>query len=249
MTALLATVLAASVVGSVHCAGMCGGLVALAGADGATRRRALTAPAAWNAGRALAYVALGAAAGAVGAAVDVGGALAGVGQAAVVLAGAAVIVWGAVTLAGALGLGVPRPPAPRFATRAAASAARAVRPWPPIARAFGLGAVTACLPCGWLWAFVATAAGTGSPVAGMLVMATFWLGTVPLLLGLGVGAAAVTASVRRHVPAACAVLMIVVGLLAVAGRARPLLVRHDARAHPAAGVPRAGAPAPVPHGN
>ncbi len=41
------------------------------------------------------------------------------------------------------------------------------------------------------------------------------------MVGLGLGLAALAGPFRRHVPAACAVAMIVVGLLAVAGRMRP----------------------------
>jgi sulfite exporter TauE/SafE len=53
-------------------------------------------------------------------------------------------------------------------------------------------------------------------------MAVFWLGTLPVMLGLGVGLVALAGPLRRHVPAVCAVAMIVVGLLAVAGRVRPV---------------------------
>ncbi|MBE7450024.1 MAG: sulfite exporter TauE/SafE family protein [Kofleriaceae bacterium] len=42
------------------------------------------------------------------------------------------------------------------------------------ARAALLGLLSAALPCGWLWAFVVVAAGTGSPVGGALVMTAFW---------------------------------------------------------------------------
>jgi sulfite exporter TauE/SafE len=52
------------------------------------------------------------------------------------------------------------------------------------------------------------------------MMGVFWLGTVPVMLGLGLGWAVLSAPLRRYLPAACAVAMIVVGLFSVAGRVR-----------------------------
>jgi hypothetical protein len=85
-------------------------------------------------------------------------------------------------------------------------------------RALLLGLFTTLLPCGWLYAFVATAAGTGSVPGAMLVMATFWLGTVPVLAGLGVVAQRAFGPLRRHLPAVTATAMIVIGLMMVTGR-------------------------------
>ena len=49
-------------------------------------------------------------------------------------------------------------------------------------------------------------------------MAVFWLGTLPAMVSLGLGVRALAGPLRRHVPAACAVALILVGLFAVAGR-------------------------------
>jgi sulfite exporter TauE/SafE len=68
-------------------------------------------------------------------------------------------------------------------------------------------------------------------------MAVFWLGTLPVMAGLGVAVQALAGRIRRWVPAACAVAMIVVGLLAVAGRARAP-ERHPIQ-HSEAGAPHA----------
>jgi sulfite exporter TauE/SafE len=74
------------------------------------------------------------------------------------------------------------------------------------------------LPCGWLWAFVVTAAGTGSAMKGAAVMTAFWAGTVPALLAVGLGAQLVSAPLRRHAPAVTAVLLVCLGLYAILGR-------------------------------
>ena len=44
-----------------------------------------------------------------------------------------------------------------------------------------LGILTGLLPCGWLYSFVAIAAGSKSPTNGALIMFLFWIGTVPAL--------------------------------------------------------------------
>ena len=222
MTALVVTVLASSLLGSLHCAGMCGGFVALhAGAPGArSRGRGALAHLAYSAGRLVAYVALGAGAGALGGALDLAGALGGVQRLAGLLAGLLIVLWGSAALLEALGLHLPRAGSPRGLERALGGGMRLVAGWPPSARAFATGLLAAVLPCGWLWAFVATAAGTGSAAGGALVMAVFWAGTLPMLAGVGLLLETVAGPLRRHLPAAAAVAMIVVGLLAVAGRGR-----------------------------
>jgi sulfite exporter TauE/SafE len=223
MTALALTVLAASLVGSLHCAGMCGPFVAFyAGAPGHRRGwPALSGHAAYSAGRLAAYTALGALAGTAGAALDATGTLVGVHRAAAILAGLLIAGWGLAAVAAALGARVPPVVAPRSAAALVSGALARFARRPPLVRALALGMLTGGLPCGWLWAFVVTAAGTGSAVGGAGLMAVFWLGTLPVMVALGVGLGAVAGPLRRHVPVACAVAMIVVGLLAIAGRVRP----------------------------
>ena len=48
-----------------------------------------------------------------------------------------------------------------------------------------LGVLNGLLPCGFVYFFAITAASTGSPFWGAIVMATFGLSTIPSLLGLG----------------------------------------------------------------
>jgi sulfite exporter TauE/SafE len=69
-----------------------------------------------------------------------------------------------------------------------------------------------------LWAFVVTAAGTGSALAGAAVMTAFWAGTVPALLAVGFGTQLVSAPLRRHIPTVTAVLLVALGLFAILGR-------------------------------
>lgn len=88
------------------------------------------------------------------------------------------------------------PAAARWAARLALlSRPLLAEPTPP-AR-FALGVVLGLLPCGFLYAALAAAAATRSPVAGAVAMAAFGLGTVPSLLSVGIGAAACAARWRQ----------------------------------------------------
>jgi uncharacterized protein len=208
-------VLAASLLGSPHCAGMCGGFVAFYTAQDGTAR--WTSHAAYNGGRLVSYLALGAVAGAIGSGLDRAGAAAGIARLAAIAAGVLMIIWGGVTLLRARGVRIP---GRRLVTvdRVAGWLGTRLGSRPPTARALLLGLFTTLLPCGWLYAFVATAAGTGSVPGAMIVMAAFWLGTVPVLAGLGVVAQRAFGPLRRHLPAVTAAAMIVIGLMMVTGR-------------------------------
>lgn len=242
MTALLVSVFTASLLGSLHCAAMCGGFVCAVSAEG----RPLASQVAWHLGRGAAYLALGALAGLLGAGLDHALAPAGLPNAAAVGAGALLIVAGAGTLVQWAGLrGTPSPDPSPFA-RLVGAGLRALRGWPLLSRAVAMGALTALLPCGWLWAFLATAAGTGHAGSGVLVMAVFWSGTLPLLGALGFAAGRLLGPLRSRLPVLTAVAMIVVGLLTVAGRMQPHAAGHGAHAgHLPAGVVSEAAAAPA----
>jgi sulfite exporter TauE/SafE len=115
------------------------------------------------------------------------------------------------------GARLPRIPAPGFLRVRFTSAVRAVHAQPPVTRALVVGLVTALLPCGWLWVYVATAAGTGGAATGALVMAAFWLGTVPVLAGVGLAAQGLFGPLRRRLPLVTAALLVALGLFTIGG--------------------------------
>lgn len=216
-------VLVASLLGSMHCAGMCGPFVAFyTGSEPDPRRHLARAHVAYNAGRLAAYLTLGAVAGAVGAGLDRVGMAAGVGRLAAIVAGTLMVLWGGAVLLALRGVRLPLLRAPAALLRAVNAVVARVRSWPPAARAGVTGLMTALLPCGWLYAFVATAAGTGSPVRAALVMAVFWAGTLPVMLSLGLGLQRLTGPLRARLPAVTATVVVVLGLLSIAGRLRPM---------------------------
>lgn len=205
----LPAVLVSSVIGSLHCAAMCGPLIGLSG--GASLRFAVL----HSLGRLLTYVVLGAAAGAIGRAVDLAGDLAVIQHAATIVAGLAIVGWGGVALATALGW---RRAKPTRSGGAFASGLVQIRSRPPAARAWLTGVLTGLLPCGWLWAFVIAAAGTGGAVEGGLVMGAFWLGTVPAMLGVLTIGGRLLDRVRARIPAITAITLILLGLGTLAMR-------------------------------
>jgi sulfite exporter TauE/SafE len=235
---LLAGVLIASLVGSIHCAAMCGGFVCAYAGTGAPRGLAnLPAHLAYNGGRLVSYLTLGLVAGAVGARVDNLGRLAGIGRGAAVLAGSLMVVWAVGTIAASFGARVPGSLAPEWLQKRFGALLVAMRDEPPAARAALTGLLTTLLPCGWLYTFVVTAGGTGSAIAGAGTMLAFWIGTVPMLLAVGVGAQRLLGPFARRLPLAAATLVLVLGLLSIAGHLHPPAMRMAAPMHMNAATP------------
>ncbi len=216
---LLSSVFSASLLGSLHCAGMCGPFVAVyaAAAPMGSRPRARAhLHVAYQAGRAVTYATVGAISGFLGSLVDLAGKAAGAAHVAAIATSVLLVLWG-------VGVIVPR-----FAIKS---------PWDgvfgrrlvqlrrrsPLVRASLLGTLTPLLPCGWFYAFALTAAGTARAAHGALVMTVFWLGTVPALLGVGWIMGRSGGWLRQRLPVLTGTLLIVIGLLGVITRVeRPL---------------------------
>ena len=222
MTALLLAVVAASLAGSLHCVGMCGAFVAFySGGDAGTGPWRFAIHGVYSLGRLAAYAVLGAAAGTLGATLDLAGRLAGLQRTAALVAGVVMIGWGVAALLQARGVRLVGWHGPKGAAGLLRRGLSRVAGAPPLARAGTVGVLTGLLPCGWLWAFLVTAAGTAGAASGALVMTAFWLGTVPALVALGLGVQLAGLRLRRAVPAIAAVLLIVLGGLAIALRPSP----------------------------
>ena len=219
MIALITAVFVASLVGSLHCAGMCGAFVAFAVADteGKPRQR-VALSAAYHGGRLTTYVLLGAAAGSVGALLDLSGALVGVSRIAMMLAGGVMVLFGISAAMAAMGKRAIRVPVPGFMRKMLAAGHGLAMQFSPVRRALVIGLLTTLLPCGWLYAFAAVAGGTASPLLGGLTMAVFWLGTLPVLVSLGVGVQRLSGAFGRKLPHVTAIVLILVGLWTLAGR-------------------------------
>ena len=217
-------ILGASLVGSVHCAAMCGSFTCFYASsnerdtNGNTSGSAVRSHALYNAGRLGAYMSLGAVAGRAGGHVTHAAAWVGVARGAAVVAGLLMIVWAISSIAAQRGLHVPAPHAPLAWQKAIGSALGSLRNQSVAVRAIATGLLTGLIPCGWLYVFVSTAAATGSAIDGATVMAVFWLGTVPALVAVGIGAQRLLTPLRARLPQLSALIVLLMGALTMAGR-------------------------------
>jgi sulfite exporter TauE/SafE len=182
--------------GTAHCAGMCGPLVAaFPGLSGRFAAHLF-----YHAGRVCTYVAIGAIMGAAGTALA---GLTAIQDRSLFVRGLAAVQLGAAVGLGWLGLvrvgwlaephwfqAITPQRIPGFGTVVAGTAHRR---W--AAAHFVLGAMFGFLPCSLSYAAFAQAFGTGSVGGGAAAALAFGLGTLPGLLLLGTG---VTAFVRRR---------------------------------------------------
>lgn len=174
----------AGLLGGVHCAGMCGGLVGAFALGLPGDRSPLVVQLACNLGRVATYVGLGAAAGALGAGTLL---FADVLPMQKILFGASSVV----LLAMGLYLGGLFP---RFAELERVGRAPWRRIQPLLARVLPIrtlqsavvaGLLWGFLPCGLVYSAVVLALASASAPRGALVMAVFGAGTLPNLLAMG----------------------------------------------------------------
>ena len=218
----LIAVFLASLIGSPHCAGMCGGFVTFYSTQS---EKPLLSHLAYNLGRLLTYSGIGALAGFLGQNIDNLGEFAGIQRVAGILTGLLLLYWG---LSGLLGRGtsqIESKLAVLFFTKARSAFSGQFKSeqtkekenvsW--IKRAFLIGALSTLLPCGWLYTFVAVATGTSSPLKGVLCMAVFWLGTLPIMVSVGGLSAVMGVGLRRHIPKITSALLILAGVFSIYG--------------------------------
>ena len=211
-TSVLVGVVVASFLGSLHCVGMCGGFVAFY--SGSSAQAPGSTHFIYSLGRLVAYATLGAIAGAAGAALDLAGSAAGLQQTAALVAGVMIVLWGVARLL----RNKVKLPTPQWLERILQRILPRLLKKPPHVRAGVLGVCSALLPCGWLYAFAATAAGTGSATQGALLMAAFWVGPVPALLGTGLGKRSLSGWLGPKLPLVMPCLLVAIGLMTVAHR-------------------------------
>lgn len=212
MTVSLFPMFMVGLLGSVHCAGMCGGIVgafSLASAPmrGAPVLVAARRPAvglepalralAYNTGRIGSYVAAGALAGGLA-----GGLRTMAGAAPLQAAG----YWLANLMLVALGLylmdvwrGLAHVEAAgRFIWRRIQPLTKQLLPLDSPLKMLALGSLWGWLPCGMVYSVLLTAMFSGSAVSGASVMLAFGLGTLPMLLAMGMLGARLRGWIQRR---------------------------------------------------
>lgn len=207
------TAFAVGLLGGVHCIGMCGGIVGaltLGLAESVRRRPHTLLPylLAYNTGRILSYATAGALVGGIGLlAAD----LARVHEAQRILqvvAGVFMIVLG--LYLGGWWHGLARvEQLGGHLWRRIEPLGRRFLPVRHPGEAFALGLVWGWLPCGLVYSTLVWAIAAGGVPQGAALMLSFGLGTLPMLLGMGLVAGKLGACMRRHWVRAVAGLLVI----------------------------------------
>jgi sulfite exporter TauE/SafE len=208
--------------GSLHCAAMCGPLVATVRRGALGRAADGTQEAAWigraqgvmyHGARVAMYGVMGAAAGAIGRVATFGGA----GRGLAIASGLVLIAMATQRVAGPA-FGGSR--VGRAIARAMATVRRVARARPLSAAALA-GGLNGLLPCGLVYAALTAAVSTGRPLAAATFMIAFGLATTPVLAAVWVmsRAPALPSQAARRFLAPAAVAL--VGLLLIARGVAP----------------------------
>jgi len=190
-----------------HCAGMCGPIAiafSLSEQHSPKQWSAFRFHLLLNLGRLISYALVGAAIGALSSMLIAGGQLAGLGSSlrqGMAIAIGLILIWmGCVQIAPDL---LPRLPLlhpflkgewPQRLHQRMVSLSFQHQWWTPA----GLGLIWGLIPCGFLYTAQVKASETGSAGLGSLTMLAFGLGTVPLMIGAGMGGAMLTGEQRQQ---------------------------------------------------
>jgi sulfite exporter TauE/SafE len=260
MVPLLLSALTMGLLGSTHCALMCGGVVGMTcsalppsprskpgsrtleefGPEQERGSRSgplvqLGYVLAYNLGRITSYATAGALAGGVGATLASFGAIEPAQLALRIAAGAMMVAVGLYVAGLARALSWLERAAEPWWRRVAPLARRFVPVRSPPA-AFALGLLWGWLPCGLVYAALAASATSGSAARGAATMAAFGAGTLPALVTMGSAATVVRRAARhRWVRASAGVVLVAFGVVQVAHVGRALAAERGAGAACCAG--------------
>jgi sulfite exporter TauE/SafE len=226
MNVSLLPVFLVGLVGSVHCAGMCGGIVgALSVARGAGPAPAFPVPvrsvaapamahvAAYNAGRIASYATAGALAGGfANGAANVAG-LPALQAGAYVAANLMLVALGLYLMDAWRGLALLEQGGQAL-WRRISPLLRQLGPAATPGRMFAAGAVWGWLPCGMVYSMLVTAMLSGSALGGASVMLAFGLGTLPMLAAIGIAGLKLRTLLQlQGVRLACGLVILAFGML------------------------------------
>ena len=219
LAALAATAFLVGLAGGVHCAAMCGGIVAALNLrqprPGGTGQ-GLARQIGYSLGRVASYSIAGAIAGAVGSVGFLYGDLLPARIVFLVLANALVILLG-LYLAGLGNAVLALERAGSVVWRTLSRLGARLAPAETPGRAVAVGLAWGWIPCGLVYSVLATALVSGGALRGAAVMAAFGLGTLPNLLAAGLAAAKLKDWTRRpRVRLAAGLVVVAVGIIGLA---------------------------------
>ena len=226
----LTAIFIASLLGSLHCAAMCGGFSIYCSGCSKTP---LLSQLAYNSGRWVAYVSLGVLAGVGGAYLDLAGDFVGLQKTTALIAGILLITWGLVAFFAPQKLKptVATGRIERVASKIFGKGLSAGRGQGSSSHSFLVGLLAITLPCGWLYMFVGLAAASANPLHGALIMSAFWLGTVPVLLAFGGISQTLVRLFGRRLPRISAAFVVLAGVFSLTGHVWPSLTGMHAGHH------------------
>ncbi|KIH76363.1 hypothetical protein GFER_12015 [Geoalkalibacter ferrihydriticus DSM 17813] len=203
--------LVTGLLGSGHCIGMCGGIIAALSLSVRQGGAGLWFQLAYHLGRLTTYGVMGATLGWVGSMVVYTEGFQAASR--VILIGADLLLIAAgLATAGLAGRRSPLEIEGMVPTRLIGKAVIRLRRWPPALAALPLGLAFGLLPCGLVYAVALTAAQSADPGRGALLMLAFGLGTVPALMLVGAAAAWLGQRGRRWMMRAAGLTVALMGL-------------------------------------
>lgn len=170
--------------GSAHCIGMCGGIVAALSLSAGDRSRGLVFHGMYNLGRITTYTVLGFILGWIGSMFLKGGNLMWLTRSLLIGSDLFVIAIGFGTLFSVGWLNVMNLEMVDTAPLISRALGK-LRELPPVLFGYGAGLIFGFLPCGFLYMAFMVSAQSAEPVTGAVVMFAFGLGTAPALLLFG----------------------------------------------------------------
>lgn len=214
--------------GSFHCVGMCGGFACALGHDPRGRVPSMLRHALYNSGRLTSYCFLGALAGAVGQVLCTSNGLLvpqlsaplELGQRILAVVAGGLMVVMAMQFFGLLNRF--QHVAAGFGGNTLAISLRSLFTAPGPAAPLAFGVFNGFLPCPLVYAFLAQAASTASPVPGVLTMAAFGLGTFPAMLTMGAVGRLLAPSWRQRGVWLAGSLILLLGLLTIGRGLMPM---------------------------
>ncbi len=198
----MSTIIAAltlGILGSAHCAGMCGGFYLLAG------RRGWTSQLPYLIGKTITYAVMGAIVGAIGATATL---FMGARSMLTVVIGLGLIAAG-LTWMGVVPKLIKSSPLSQFVARKISESLERSGPMAP----FALGLSNGLLPCGLLYGALGIAATTTSAAAGAATMAVFGLATIPGLALFGLLARKIGDPLIKRTHLVSGIAMVVFGVI------------------------------------
>lgn len=197
--------------GSGHCIGMCGGLVAALSLSDTGKRGGILFHLFYNTGRITTYTSVGWLVGWLGSAFAYANTLAGVTQALLIGSDIFVVLLGLGSAGLFTRLNVMKLEFPGPVQKITALVSR-LKKMPPALASLPLGLIMGFLPCGFLYAMIIAAGQSAVSTRGALIMLSFGLGTMPALFLFGSVAHWLTTSKRALMLRAAGIMVALMGL-------------------------------------